>query len=130
MQFCYDPTGRFEALKSQRAQFVSQILGGFKSTCSLCRVAAASLIQVPRSRSRGGVRTMQSTVRIPPLVRITLVAAVKSGPQSRIISFIALPAAQIHDQVAGPLADPFPGRGQPDAGMRRRRAACLITARA
>ena len=34
MQFRYDPTGRFEVLKSQRAQFVSQILGDFKSTCS------------------------------------------------------------------------------------------------
>ena len=54
----------------------------------LCRVTAASLIQVRRSRSCAGVRTMQPTVRIPPLVRITLVAALKSGPQSRIINFI------------------------------------------
>ena len=29
MQFRYDPTGRFDVLKSQRAQFVSQILGDF-----------------------------------------------------------------------------------------------------
>ena len=63
-----------------------------------------------------GVRTLQSTVRIPASARTASNAAVKFEPRSRIMNLIRSAClAEVHQQVAGLLGGPFPGRVQGDA---------------
>ena len=59
---------------------------------------------------------MHSTVRIPASARTASNAVVKFEPRSRIMNFHPLClVAEVHDQVAGLLGGPVPGRMQPDA---------------
>ena len=63
-----------------------------------------------------GVRTLQSTVRIPASARTASNAAVKFEPRSRIMNLARCACvAEVHDQVAGLLGGPFPGGMQGDA---------------
>jgi hypothetical protein len=78
--------------------------------------AAASPIQRSAIAFLRGVRTLQSTVRIPVPARMASNAAVKFEPRSRDHELEPMClVAEVHDQVACLLGGPFPGRVQGDA---------------
>jgi hypothetical protein len=78
-------------------------------------LAAASPDPAFGDRVHPGVRTLQSTVRIPEPVRMASNAAVKFEPiADHELDPICL-VAEVHDQVACLLGGPFPGQVQGDA---------------
>jgi len=77
-----------------------------------------------------GVRTLQSTVRIPASARIAPDAAVKFEPRSRIMNLIPIClVAKVHDQITCLLAVHAPVGCRVTPRMRIHLVTCSMTAR-